>query len=452
MKASRFNVIQKTPDIAYAFNSFTSALAKVNDDFFSLLDYIDSGKDETKLPEKDVALLENMKYAGFVIDDSLDEIGRLAEIQQKQRTNTDNLNLTIAPTLDCNFGCPYCFETAKHGIMQENVQQAILDFIKNQIEHLQPKKISITWYGGEPLLAKDIVVSMSRKINALAKAHSIISGFNIITNGYLIDEAIADQLFECGVRMAQITIDGCEERHNQRRFLKSNPEEGTYGQILRGINLFAQRGIKVSIRMNVDRENMGDIGTFVRVMNATITNTNNINIYLGRVFDFNSNERCFERNNCVSTEQFSDCKIEALKLFKDLGLSASFKEKYPLLKKNECCATSNNSFVINPDGKIHRCWNDISIDSLSIGTIFNPLDCNSEIFRKWSDCSSVLTNEECVVCEVLPICMGGCPRERVYRGRKDSCTEMKYHINRLITFFAQEKELFEKEVSHGTHH
>jgi radical SAM protein with 4Fe4S-binding SPASM domain len=144
--------------------------------------------------------------------------------------------------------------------------------------------------------------------------------------------------------MAQITIDGCEKRHNQRRFLKSNPEKGTYDQILQGINQFARRGIKVSVRMNVD------------------------------------------------------------------------------------------------------------IDSLSIGSVFYPLDCNSDNFRRWIECNSASTNEECSVCNVLPICNGGCPRERVYKGQKPDCTENKYNINRLITFFAQEKKFFEKEVNHGTDH
>jgi uncharacterized protein len=164
----------------------------VNDNFFALLDYIDTGNYESKLSEKNAALLKNTEYAGFVVDDSLDEIGRLVEIQQKQKASTDNLYLTIAPTFDCNFGCPYCFETAKHGTMKENIQQAVIDFIKSQIEQLQSNNISLTWYGGEPLLAKDIIVSMSHKINALAKTYSLTSSFNIITNGYLIDETITE--------------------------------------------------------------------------------------------------------------------------------------------------------------------------------------------------------------------------------------------------------------------
>jgi uncharacterized protein len=409
------------------------------------------GNDESKLSEKDAALLKNMEYAGFVIDDSLDEIGRLAKILQKQRENTDNLNLTIAPTLDCNFGCPYCFETTRHGVMQENVQQAVLEFIKYQIDQLHPKNISLVWYGGEPLLAKDIVVSMSHKISALAEEYSLTTGFSIITNGYLIDEDITEQLFDCGVRMAQITIDGCEERHNQRRFLKANPEKGTYDQIMQGINLFAQRGIKVGVRMNVDKENMEDIGTFVHEMNVKLANVENITINLGRVYDFNVNEMSFDGNNCISMKQFADCKFEELKLYKELGLSTSIKDKYPRLK-SDCGATTKNSFLINPEGKIHRCWNDISTDSLSIGSVFHPLDSSSEKFKRWSECSSAWANEDCVLCKVLPICNGGCPRERVYKGKKSDCTEIKYNIDRLITFFAQEKKLFEKEESHGTYH
>jgi uncharacterized protein len=451
MKISRFNVIRQKPDITYAFNSFTSALAKVDSSFFSMMDYVGAGKNEAELSEKEIELLENMKYAGFVIDDSIDEISRLSQIQQTHRNNADTFSFTIAPTLNCNFGCPYCFETAKHGFMSDDVQQTTLTFIENKIRQAGTKKISVTWFGGEPLLAMNIVSSMSQKIGILAKEHSVTFNLMIITNGYLIDSAVADQLQDCGIKMAQVTVDGCEGRHNRRRFLKENPNEGTYSRILQGINLLTQRDIKVGIRMNVDLENIQDIETFVREMNLKISNTKNINISLGHVFSFKKGEMAFESNKCLSTERFAECKLTALGVFKQLGLSDCIKKEYPVMLSDYCHATYPNNFVIGPEGDMYRCWSDLGDISLSTGTVFIPPENNSTKCKKWNE-YSVLNSTKCINCAVLPICAGGCPREQVYNGRAHECVAEKYNINRLIDFFADAKYLFEKEEKYGTHY
>jgi uncharacterized protein len=326
--------------------------------------------------------------------------------------------------------------------MTAGVQQALIDFIEQRAEQIHAENIAITWYGGEPLLVKDTVVSLSRKIGEFAKNCGMTAQFSIITNGYLIDKSITEQLYDCGIRMAQITVDGCEERHNKRRFLKAAPEQGTYMQILQGINIFAQQGITVCVRMNVDKENIGDVGTFVQDMKARIADTQNIMITLGHVFDMDDNSMSYESDNCLSTERFAECKLTALQLFKELGLVKSLQYAYPRPRSTFCAGIKENSFTVRPDGKLYRCWNDLSTDSLSIGSIFEPLDTNADQYKKWSECPSVFDNKKCWSCEVLPLCMGGCPREQVYSGKDADCIDVKHNINRLIDFFAINK-LFE---------
>ena len=58
--------------------------------------------------------------------------------------------LTIAPTLDCNFDCPYCYENRRNGKMSEEVQDALIDFIQNSVTS-ETSVMDISWYGGEPL-------------------------------------------------------------------------------------------------------------------------------------------------------------------------------------------------------------------------------------------------------------------------------------------------------------
>src|SRR5699024_5938565 len=123
-----------------------------------------------------------------------------------------------APTLSCNFGCPYCYEEPKSGFMSEEVQKSILDMITEAAK--RRKDISVTWYGGEPLIAKDIIFNMSEKIINICEENDCDYSSYIVTNGYLVTDEIIENFKKYKITGAQITIDGPPEIHNSRRFLK----------------------------------------------------------------------------------------------------------------------------------------------------------------------------------------------------------------------------------------
>lgn len=63
------------------------------------------------------------------------------------------MSLIIAPTLDCNFRCPYCFEDLKKIYMTKGTVNAIKNFVRNKIKN-GVTNLNVSWYGGEPLLCK----------------------------------------------------------------------------------------------------------------------------------------------------------------------------------------------------------------------------------------------------------------------------------------------------------
>jgi len=70
----------------------------------------------------------------------------------------DVLNLTILPTEQCNFRCFYCYESFKLGKMSKETSDSILKLVQKRASTL--KILTIGWFGGEPLMAKDIVLSL----------------------------------------------------------------------------------------------------------------------------------------------------------------------------------------------------------------------------------------------------------------------------------------------------
>ena len=59
----------------------------------------------------DAKLIDDMKISGCIVVDNLDELERLEFFRNLSKYDMTNFGLTVAPTLDCNFRCKYCFET-----------------------------------------------------------------------------------------------------------------------------------------------------------------------------------------------------------------------------------------------------------------------------------------------------------------------------------------------------
>src|SRR5262245_26459110 len=79
------------------------------------------------------------------------------------------LHLILLPTEACNFRCVYCYESFAYGRMEPWVVQGVKNLLSNRVANLDQLKIS--WFGGEPLLALDIIESIHEHTRSLLAAH-----------------------------------------------------------------------------------------------------------------------------------------------------------------------------------------------------------------------------------------------------------------------------------------
>ena len=77
------------------------------------------------------------------------------------------LHLIIMPTEQCNFRCKYCYETFEKGKMSKALQDAIIKYVKKNI--LNYVGLSVVWFGGEPLMALDVVENLSENFIKICK-------------------------------------------------------------------------------------------------------------------------------------------------------------------------------------------------------------------------------------------------------------------------------------------
>ena len=89
------------------------------------------------------------------------------------------LSVTICPTLACNFECPYCFATRKGGKMAPEVQDDVVALVARMLDASKAETLSITWFGGEPLMATDVIEELSPRLVSLAEERGVYAlGFN----------------------------------------------------------------------------------------------------------------------------------------------------------------------------------------------------------------------------------------------------------------------------------
>lgn len=371
--------------------------------------------------------LVNLKV---IVDSDKDEILKIKYLNL-QRRNNKGLVLTINPTLSCNFACPYCFEKGHPNVyMSEEVENKIIQFIRKQSE---AQSINVTWFGGEPLLAFDRIVSLTRKMQALGLEYKA----GIITNGYLFSEKIISLLPSLAISSIQITLDGLAPLHDSRRCLKSG--KPTFEKILQNIDLLQKScpDINVKIRVNVDKTNIEDFLNLYRLLKGK--HYPNLSMNLAFVKDITGCKKCASFYDSGEQAQI------AKKFLQKYGLD--FSMVFPLSDRYECAIRNKNSIVIGPEGEIYKCWNDVGDKDKVVGDIDGKIT-NEALLLRYLLAADPFEDPKCQDCFLLPVCGGGCPYSRIqneYEGTNiNTCLFMKDHLEEFLIAHAEYKERLNK--------
>lgn len=427
IKQSKFNIYYTADDgVKLAFNSLSCGLAVVDQSYYKLMDNLKGLSDEN-VPDDLREVYLAAKEGNFIVEDNFDELLDLLTKRYFQKFSVESLGLTIAPTMECNFKCTYCYETSKIGMMDKLVLNNIVQFVENQAEHL--KNLSISWYGGEPLLGIKSIYELSEKFIEICGRKNINYEAFIISNGALLSDEIIEQLIKYKVYGIQITLDGPPDVHDARRINKSG--ESTFDAILNNINkVLLTHKMDVILRINVDKLNEDSIENLIEILDGQLINKH-IKITFGQVTAYTEACRSIE-SSCFSNDDFAVNLLRYYKILKKYGFDEYNEFPYPEAKLNYCCAELLNSFVIDHEGYLYKCWNEVGNLANSIGNI---LDINFDITGykngKWIN-QNPFSSEKCTNCKLIPVCMGGCPYSRIVLGQGNECDLIKYNIKDIM--------------------
>ena len=418
MKQSNYNLLREFDSNYYLINVLNSTFIELSEYEYNELCKMDNSTFENISHD----VLNKMIEQGMLVSDETDELLFLKKRYIREQKEKDLLTITIAPTLNCNFACPYCYEDRQGKIINKEEQRKIIDFIDKQLL-LGYKKLNLIWFGGEPLLAFEAIKNMSKEIINICNKYEVNYNAFLTTNGYLLNDNVVKKLHELKIQQLFITLDGPEYIHNQRRCLYSG--KPTFGQITKNAVNAKNNGIETIIRMNVDKSNE----PYIEELRDYVTNILGLPMYLGLVREYT--DSCNNEKNSYLTKQ-------EYALLQDIFEENQSKDKkveylFPRQKPIYCRAVKVGTFVIDPDLNIYKCENDIGRPNKRIANIDDyPFD--DEIFQsynqdyyKWDP----FEYEDCCKCDILPICMGGCPFIAI-KEKKPECETYKYNFDNCI--------------------
>lgn len=403
---SRFNFL--LDDELLAFNSSTCALVHFNHSFRKILQ-----NPNAELSVQDNLLRDQMLSCGFLVPSDRDELSTLRSRYLQSQANCDSLAVTIMPTDACNFNCFYCFQDKKSIHMSSDTANALVNFIDSKLYDV--KKLKVTWFGGEPLLAINLIHSLSDSLCQLAKRHSCDYEAFIITNGYLLNDSNIQILSRCQIRTVQISLDGDKSTHDSRRFLLRGGH--SFNVILRNLKALLERNFNVSCRINLDRSNQHSVPNLLSTLSQFLGSLKSkLTISFALILPISHLDK-WNPNLCLSMEEFSACVSNFSTCMAELGFNIpDLYPFYPTPKNTFCAAVRHNSFLIRPDGSIGKCFD----CDLSVGDVWHGIAHNSATqsnLSQWLNFNP-FDDPECKNCFVLPICLGGCPFFRIFRQKK----------------------------------
>ena len=349
--------------------------------------------------------------------------------------------LTICPTMGCNFDCPYCFEDHFAGKMSAQVQDDVVALAERMMEASGAKDLSVSWFGGEPLLATDVIETLSARLMALSEARGGSYSASIITNGYLLTQEVVDLLDAAKVKTAQITIDGLGPTHDAtRRLAGGGPSFERITSNLRNNRI----PFRVSIRHNVHEGNKHEADALETYVERLAEESgNDLSYYPAPV---SGSAAADERGEQVALLCGSDAS--------EVGIRQE-AQRFRVGRGHYCGAHSIWCVGIDEKGNLHKCWEAVDKPALSFGTAhdWDPKDpiataSNPDKLTTFLNTAIPVPDEECRECVWLPHCVGGCPYRRLQGQRacvayKDDPEQFVHALHARIA--EQKKEREEQE-------
>ena len=301
---------------------------------------------------------------------------------------------TIVTTTGCNARCAYCFEQGIKPIhmTMETAEKVAQYIITHRGEH---EKVKIRWFGGEPLYNFKVMERISTRL----KEHGIKYSSNIITNGYLFSDRLAEKACELwNTKMIQVTVDGTEENYNRIKAYVHTNGANPYQRVMENIKRLLDAKIPtVQIRIHLTHDNFADVWALTKECEERFRGYENFYLYFMPLFEYIDTE---DAQKAIQRRAIYDEKAKLEQFVQSMRLNSHPRlYKKDGLHLSQCMVDSEDAVMILPEGQLGLCEH--YLDSRFIGHIDSD-EWDQEVVRQSREyCEEI---PECDTCAYYPRC------------------------------------------------
>ena len=362
--------------------------------------------------------------------------GAVADAWQRMQTFQPEA-YTVCPTLACNLACAYCFEgdsllDKQQGVMTEQQVGQLFEAIAQLRKDASGRGQTSTYppwialFGGEPLLPS--TKACVGQILHRAATEGFLVGAT--TNGVNVTrfEGLLREYRDI-LATFQITLDGPQAVHDSRRHRLGG--QGTFAEIVRGIDLLLSLDIDVDLRVNLDAANLPALPELVDFLfEKGWAQRDGFRLALAPVTQHGEGG-CSSKSARVLSEM--ELAQGVLALMEDhprvaqtchLGFLRHLDHLVSVLEPEKrtrigekagrigprywyCEASTDKQFVFTPEGLIYSCTEAVGKPDHAIGRFAPALDLWQDQAEQWIG-RTILSHPKCRACSISTLCGGGC--------------------------------------------
>ena len=339
--------------------------------------------------------------------------------------------LGIITTRSCNIECCYCnFAASEVNRQHMDLGMAVkaVDWYVERILATKGDCIHIHFFGGEPLIAPDVVETVVHRARLLAVQHGLDTHIEASTNGVLsrsMREFVAEY-FDSIV----LSLDGPEQYQNRNR-----PGIGglpTSDRVNKAAQFFRKSSVEVCIRLCVTHESVEELAEITRWVCEQFE-PNVVNYETLTPGSLSQKAGLYPPDPYV----FAKACVQAYQVAYQYGVKPIYSAADTTYPRHSFCPVGTDAAIVSLDGRVSGCyllpeeWQQRGLD-LDFGIITNNGSChikNDDVLRVRSIPQDKTRCEQCF-CQWS--CSGGCHVNQTYPGSSEKYTDFCLQT-RLVT-------------------
>jgi uncharacterized protein len=347
--------------------------------------------------------------------------------------------LGIIPTRSCNGACNYCdfgAEDASSVKMSYQLAAKMVDWYASVLSSQNRKIMEIHFFGGEPMMAKNVVEVVVQKARLTACEKKLIPYFEISTNGqYNSDSARFLGLY---FNKVILSLDGSSEIQRCHRPLQNN--KNSYEAALNTARIISHSNAELCIRCCISQLNLDAMEDFTTWLCENLR-LSAINFEILCSTPQTNSAGLFPPDPLDFAVHFQKSR-EIARSFGIEVVYASDISDEPVVSS---CPVGKDTVIVSPDGQISNCyllperWKKVGLD-LDFGWVDQKIAFHIESGKNENIRQMVENKPRCTNCFCQWSCAGGCHVGNTWPGCSieydDFCKQ-----TRLISTFSLLDEL-----------